>query len=82
MALARILVLATGGTIAGEAGDAMRADYRPGQIAIEAYLEQASALGIVADFTGRQIANIGSEDVDASVWSRLHADIDLSLIHI
>ena len=79
MALARILVLATGGTIAGEAGDAMRADYRPGQIAIEAYLEQASALGIAADFTGRQIANIGSEDVDASVWSRLHADIDIAM---
>ena len=73
----RILVLATGGTIAGQAGDAMRADYRPGQIGIGAYLEQAHALGIAAQFTGRQIANIGSEDIDASIWSRLHAEIDL-----
>ena len=54
----RILVLATGGTIAGQAGDAMRADYRPGQVGIEAYLEQASGLGVAARFTGRQIANI------------------------
>ena len=38
----RILVLATGGTIAGQAGDAMRADYRPGQVGIEAYLEHNS----------------------------------------
>ncbi|MBD59110.1 MAG: L-asparaginase [Citromicrobium sp.] len=75
----RILVLATGGTIAGQAGDAMRADYRPGQIGIGAYLEQAHALGIAAQFTGRQIANIGSEDIDASIWSRLHAEIDLAM---
>ena len=74
----RILVLATGGTIAGQAGDAMRADYRPGQIGIETYLEQASVLGIAAEFTGRQIANIGSEDIDASIWSRLHTEIDLA----
>ena len=76
MTLPRILVLATGGTIAGQAGDAMRADYRPGQIGIEDYLRQASGLGVAADFTGRQIANIGSEDIDASIWSRLHAEID------
>jgi len=75
----RILVLATGGTIAGQAGDAMRADYRPGQIGIETYLEQASVLGIAAEFTGRQIANIGSEDIDASIWSRLHTEIDLAM---
>ena len=75
----RILVLATGGTIAGQAGDAMRADYRPGQVGIEAYLEQASGLGVAAQFTGRQIANIGSEDIDASIWSRLHAEIELAM---
>jgi L-asparaginase len=79
MTLPRILVLATGGTIAGQAGDAMRADYRPGQIGIDAYLEQASGLGVAADFTGRQIANTGSEDIDASIWSRLHAEIDLAM---
>ena len=79
MTLPRILVLATGGTIAGQAGDAMRADYRPGQIGIEDYLRQASGLGVAADFTGRQIANIGSEDIDASIWSRLHAEIDSAM---
>ncbi|MBB3033339.1 asparaginase [Alteriqipengyuania lutimaris] len=75
----RILVLATGGTIAGQAGDATRADYRPGQIGIADYLAQADALGIAARYTGRQIANIGSEDIDESVWSRLHSEIERAL---
>jgi len=79
MADPRILVLATGGTIAGQAGDAMRHDYRPGQVGIEYYLDQARALGIAAQFTGRQIANIGSEDIDASIWSRLHSEIDRAM---
>ncbi len=79
MALPRILVLATGGTIAGQAGDAMRHDYRPGQIGIGTYLEQAGSLGVAAQFTGRQIANIGSEDIDASIWSRLHAEIESAM---
>ena len=79
MTLPRILVLATGGTIAGEAGDAMRHDYRPGQVGIEHYLNEAAGLGVAAQFTGRQIANIGSEDIDASIWSRLHAEIDSAM---
>ena len=33
-----ILVLATGGTISGQAGSATRADYRPGQIDIADFL--------------------------------------------
>ncbi|MEL7689234.1 asparaginase [Citromicrobium bathyomarinum] len=79
MTLPRILVLATGGTIAGEAGDAMRHDYRPGQVGIEHYLNEAAGLGVAAQFTGRQIANIGSEDIDASIWSRLHTEIDSAM---
>ncbi len=75
----KILVLATGGTIAGMAGDALRHDYRPGQIAIEDYLEQVHELGLGARFSGQQIANIGSEDMDATVWSALHAAIMAAL---
>ena len=73
MQQARITVLATGGTIAGVAGSALRHDYRPGQIGIEAFLGQVAGLGLGLSFTGTQIANIGSEDITAPVWSRLHA---------
>jgi len=69
----RLLVLATGGTIAGEAGSATRRDYRPGQVGIEDFLGRLASLGLCAQLTGRQIANIGSEDIDWPVLSRLHA---------
>ena len=66
-----LLVLATGGTIAGVAGSALRHDYRPGQIGIADYLEQVGELGLDARLVGRQVANIGSEDIDAAVWNAL-----------
>ena len=68
-----IRVLATGGTIAGKAGAALRHDYRPGQIGIDEFLAQATELGLEARIEGEQIANIGSENVDETVWASLHA---------
>lgn len=79
MSLVKITVLATGGTIAGIAGSAIRQDYRPGQIPIEEYLEQVGGLGLEADLSGRQIANIDSADIGQEVWNRLHAEISASL---
>lgn len=79
MARPRILVLATGGTIAGMAGSATRHDYRPGQIGIEDYLARAEDLGLQADMDGRQIANIGSEDIGPEIWRVLHAQIAAAL---
>lgn len=73
--MANLLVLATGGTIAGSAGSATRRDYRPGQVDVGHFLEQIAALGLGAQLTGRQIANIGSEDMDWPILNRLHAEI-------
>ena len=70
----KILVLATGGTIAGQAGDAVRHDYRPGQLGIEEMLAKVAALGIPAELTGKQIANIGSEDMSPAIWAALHRE--------
>ncbi|WJY17874.1 asparaginase [Alteriqipengyuania flavescens] len=68
----RILVLATGGTIAGQAGSATRADYRPGQIEIGSFLDMAGPLGLEARLEGRQVAAIGSEDITPDIWRALH----------
>ncbi|MEO9463539.1 MAG: asparaginase [Marinomonas sp.] len=68
-----LLILATGGTIAGMAGSATRADYAPGQIGIDTFLSGARELGLDARFTGVQVANIGSENIGPEVWTRLHA---------
>ena len=67
-----ILVLATGGTIAGTAGSATRRDYRPGQIGIAQFLTKIATLDLPAKLEGRQIANIGSEDMGPDLWRKLH----------
>ncbi|MEM7702863.1 MAG: asparaginase [Pseudomonadota bacterium] len=77
--LPKILVLATGGTIAGQAGDAIRHDYRPGQLGIEEMLAKVEALGIPARMKGKQIANIGSEDMSPAIWAELHRECTLAM---
>jgi len=67
-----ILVLATGGTIAGQAGSATRADYRPGQIDIADFLTEFRALGVETRLEGRQVANIDSANIGPVIWRVLH----------
>jgi L-asparaginase len=74
-----IQVLATGGTIAGTAGSALRRDYRPGQIGIESFLANAGSLGLDAKLVGQEIAAIGSEDMSPAVWARLHGAAERAL---
>ncbi len=75
----RICVLATGGTIAGQAGDAIRHDYRPGQLGVEELLAQVEGLGIPAQLSGKQIANIGSEDMSPAIWAALRRETAAAL---
>ncbi|WP_394730997.1 asparaginase [Altererythrobacter sp. GH1-8] len=74
-----ILILATGGTIAGTAGSALKRDYRPGQIGIESFIGQAGALGVAANLTGREIAAMGSEDITPEIWRALHDACDAAM---
>ena len=69
----RLTVLATGGTIAGIAGSAIAQDYRAGEIGIEDYLERVGGLGLEAELSGTQIANIDSADIGPAIWRPLHA---------
>lgn len=68
----KLTVLATGGTIAGIAGSATARDYSAGQIAIEDYLEDVAGLGLAAELSAQQIANIDSADIGQQVWNDLH----------
>ncbi|MCU0947787.1 MAG: asparaginase [Porphyrobacter sp.] len=72
-ALARILVLGTGGTIAASAGSATGAGYRAGGVALETMLAAAKGLGLAADLIGQPIAQIGSQDISWHEWRALHA---------
>ncbi|WP_330768110.1 asparaginase domain-containing protein [Qipengyuania profunda] len=71
--MTKLTVLATGGTIAGIAGSAIAHDYRSGEIGIEDYLEKVGGLGLEAELSGTQIANIDSADIGPAVWQALHA---------
>ena len=75
MTAKRLLVLATGGTIAGRAGSATRRDYRPGQIDIDEFLDSVGTLGLDVQFAGRQLAAIGSENMTPDIWAAIHAAI-------
>lgn len=69
----RIVILATGGTIAGKADDVSRSSsYTPGVIRVETLLEAVPLLSGVADITARQVASVGSEDMTDEIWLRLH----------
>ncbi|MCB2089734.1 MAG: asparaginase [Sphingomonadaceae bacterium] len=67
-----IRILATGGTIAGIAGSAIAHEYRAGEIGIEDYLEKVGGLGLAAELSGTQIANIDSADMGPSIWNSLY----------
>ncbi|GGD97981.1 L-asparaginase [Tsuneonella deserti] len=75
----RIRILATGGTIAGSAGSALRRGYRPGQIGVEDLLASAATLEIDAEFDGREIAAIGSQDIGWREWDALYREITAAL---
>ncbi|MXO74536.1 asparaginase [Altererythrobacter aerius] len=75
MAHPHIRLLATGGTIAGNAGSAIERGYRPGQIGADELLAAAGSLKLAATFEGREIAAIGSQDIGWAQWNALHAEI-------
>ncbi len=74
-----VQVLATGGTIAGVAGSAIRRDYRSGQVGIGELLDEVAALGLPAELRGEQVANIDSSDVGQALWRDLHRRVEAAL---
>src|SRR5215208_718792 len=69
--LPNIVVLATGGTIAGAAGSDVQSAYKSGQVGVEALLEAVPQAKKLATLTGEQISNIGSQDMNDEVWLKL-----------
>jgi L-asparaginase len=70
-ALARVVVLATGGTIAGVQPKEGEAGYVPGSLSVEALLAAAPGLETLAAIRGEQVASIGSQEMNDFVWIKL-----------
>jgi L-asparaginase len=74
--LPRIVVLATGGTIAGAAATDVQAGYESGKVGVEALLAAVPQAKKLATLTGEQVANIGSQDMNDEVWIKLACRIN------
>lgn len=68
----RILVLGTGGTIAGAGAGGTGAAYRPGGLSLEVLVGHLAALGLAAELLPQEIARIGSQDIGFGEWQALH----------
>lgn len=69
----RILVLGTGGTIAGAGSAGTGAGYRPGGLPLDVLVGHLAALGLAAELVPQEIARIGSQDIGFAEWQALHA---------
>jgi L-asparaginase len=69
--LPRIIILATGGTIAGSGASADRAGYTAGKIPIDELVGTIPSIKKIANITGEQIASIGSQDMTIEIWKKL-----------
>src|SRR5512134_492860 len=69
--LPNVVVLATGGTIAGAAASDVQAGYTSGQVGVEQLLAAVPQARKLAALRGEQVANIGSQDMNDEVWLAL-----------
>jgi L-asparaginase len=69
--LPNIVVLATGGTIAGAAASDVQAGYTSGQVGVDQLLAAVPQAKKLATMRGEQISNIGSQDMNDEVWLKL-----------
>lgn len=67
----RIVIVATGGTIAGSAASATEAGYQSGAVGVDILIAAVPQLKDVADVKGEQVASIGSQDMNDEVWMKL-----------
>jgi L-asparaginase len=69
--LPNIVVLATGGTIAGAAASDVQAGYASGQVGVDQLLAAVPQAKKLAVLRGEQVSNIGSQDMNDEVWLKL-----------
>ena len=67
----KVVIVATGGTIAGASASQTDAGYKSGAVGVDALIEAVPQLKDVAEVSGEQIASIGSQDMNDEVWLKL-----------
>jgi L-asparaginase len=67
----KIMILATGGTIAGAQSSAGDPGYKAGSFSVDDLIKAVPKLKDLADISGEQVANIGSQTMNHAVWLKL-----------
>src|SRR5512143_587195 len=69
--LPNVMILATGGTIAGAAATGTQAGYTSGAVTIDAMLQAVPGIKDLANVKGEQISNVGSQDMSFDIMLKL-----------
>lgn len=67
----KVIILATGGTIAGAGEEGKIAGYKPGAISVDDLIASMPKLKDVVDIEAFQICNINSDDITDKIWIKL-----------
>jgi L-asparaginase len=67
----KVVIVATGGTIAGSAASQTSAGYQSGAVAVDALIAAVPQLKDIAEVSGEQVSSIGSQDMNDEVWLKL-----------
>jgi L-asparaginase len=76
---ARIMILATGGTIAGAAETGTQSGYTSGQVSIKGMIAAVPGIDALAEVSGEQLSNVGSQDMTFAIMIALARRINALL---
>src|SRR5215472_7960192 len=77
--LPSVVILATGGTIAGAAPTGTQSAYRSGAITIDTMLAAVPGIRNLANIKGEQVSNVGSQDMTFDIMLKLAKRINVLL---
>jgi L-asparaginase len=66
-----VIILATGGTIAGAAATGTQSGYKSGAVTIDAMIAAVPGIQDMANIKGEQISNVGSQDMSFDIMLKL-----------
>jgi L-asparaginase len=75
----RIVIVATGGTIAGAAASTTAAGYKSGAVAVDVLMAAVPQIKKFADVNGVQISSVGSQDMNDDLWVKLAIEVNRHL---
>ena len=71
-----IVILATGGTIAGTGEEGKETGYMPGSLNVKMLIDAVPGIDTIANIEVIQVCNINSDDITSSIWIDLAKKIN------